>query len=989
MTTKKKSISTLVVVDFNDTIVITNQYSLGNVLFKFIKSHTKFDWGEIRVELSDLEFKNIKVVTKEYNNTSEEPATIIIEKLLLMENYTTDKNILLVVEPPDVIIKKFFYEKLLKDVLYIPSPSSLNINTIEHNNNVIFKFKQYLTEYYSTISDDIQLDYIISYFKKLIIWTPHNGYSLFPNFDNKIRHLISDYIKDNSSKWIEQLVYNSSSHIKFTSPIYSLYHKLKSNKKNIRLITNEDFVQTVQHLPITKDEHNLLSNILDEHKINQQLENYISNPLNQVYKTNDYQRDLKLYRYVENINLTMDVKPWCPIFIIPINNNLVITTTKIASTFLIENYHTANKDITLDIPIYDRSIFSFSLSQTSIPIAAGSSEIEVDRIQSNILQQYNDISSDINKEDTIYILYRNPIDRYLQSLYQDLNEHLRDIYTIKGPDGLLTLYNSFIKNHPNDEILIKLLNQIFKENKDSVLVPSELLINFSHINKIDDIVENIIDGLLDYFFTQGFFETNIETDTTISNIWNNTTRFNVLSPHYTPYLTNVLELYNTSDNKLKFKFVDIDTENIVNTILDKETSNTIVNDYGSNRTPTSFKTMWKARVACYLNKNPNINQSISHILNSDIIAYNSIKKLKNNNQVQVHKHIPSYIDYKINILLASINDDVVITTQKIASTWLIENHFKLSNNITRISNVLAAELNQYRGAFHAYLNIVSGNIEFMNMNHHAVFNPEKYNLITNKNSTRLSNILGGKHSGNIYILYRNPEYRYINAVQEDINTYLQDIGNSNPTALINFYLSFIKNKPSKIYDIYEKIIYDMVNYYNHNYLGGIYDLTKYISFRIEKNDTTDLKDLYLTILDGVLQWFFNSTGPIDTSLDNPFGEINKPINSTNDDHIPIIFRNHITQHYTPYLSQMLEYYERLGRPSYIHFLDIDTDDINNIILKKADNANMPNKTSSMLKDSWKLLFDKHLKSNPRLRTQISNHLIPDVIAYNHIKNIKK
>lgn len=987
MTTKKNYIGTLVVVSFNDTIVITTQYSLGNVLFNFIKLHTKFDWGEIRIELSDSEFKNIKVVTKEYNNTSAEPATIIVEKLLLLENYTTDKNILLVVEPPDSISKKFFYEKLLKDVLYIPSPNNLNSNTIEHNDTIIHKFKKYLTEYYSITPTDIQFDYFISYFKKLIIWTPSNGYSLFPNFDNKMSKLISSYIKDESSKWIEQLMYNISSYINFTNPIYSLYHKLNSSKKNIKLITINDFVETLQHLPISKDEYESLSNILDEYKITQQLENYISKSLNQIYKTDEYQRDLKLYRYIENITTDINIQAWCPIFIIPINDNLVITSTKIASSFLIENYHNTNKDVLLNTPIYDRSIFSFAINKDSIPMGTVEHVTESKEIQSNILQKYDDITTNIDKEDTIYILYRNPIDRYLQSIYQDLKEYLRDTYNIKGSDSILTQYISFIKNTPNDKNLIKILKRICTENED-IVAPHDLLKNFSHINEINDIVKNIIDGLLDYFFTQESFEKNLENDITISNIWKTTSRFNVVSPHYTPYLTNVLELYNNSNNKLKFKFVDIDVENIINIIFDKEASNIIESDAITNRTSTDFKTMWKDRVAYYLNMNPNINQSVNHILNSDIIAYNSIKNLKNNNQEHIHRHTPSYINYKINILLASMNDDIVITTQKIASTWLIENYFKLSNNIHTISDKFGAQLNEQRSSFTAHLNTVSGNIEFLNTNYQTVPQPDSFNLIQNKNTTRLSNILNGKHSGNIYILYRNPEYRYINALQEDINTYLQNISDSNPTALLNFYLSFIKNKPSNIYDIYEKIIYDMTDYMGNNFCGGIYDLTKYITIRIKKDNTPGLKDLHLTILDGVLNWFFNSTGPIDTSSDNPFGEINKSMDDTTT-HIPIIFRNHITQHYTPYLSQMLDYYESLGRPNYIRFLDIDTEDINNIILKKTDKGNMPNKTSDVFKDAWKLLFAKHLESNPKIRTHISNHLLPDVVAYNRIKNIKK
>ena len=984
MTTKQSSISTLVVVDFNDVVVVTTPYSLGNVLFEYIKSNTKFDWGEIRVEFSDLNFENIKVLTKEYNNISEEPATILIEKLLLLENYNTNKTILLVIESiDDIIVKKLFYEKLLKDTLAIPSPNNLNINTIEHNNRILTEFEIYLKEYYPNILGQYLHD-VISYFKMIVSWTPNNGYYILSNFDNKATELIHKYINYKSTKWID-LVYGETSYTKFIYPIYSLYSKLKSSGNNIKLLTLTDFLSSPDHLNITKDDFISLNNILNEYNVDMRLQKYISKSLNVVYKTNDYQRDLKLYKQIVDVDdVSVHIKPWCPIFIIPTNGNLVITATKIASSFLIKNYKNSNNnDNHQPLVDFDRSLFSFSLGHTS-KLNTTSEERE----HHNTLQKYNDIMSS-SDDGVIYILYRNPFDRYIQSLYQDLSEYIREIHSTNGNDGVLNLYSTFIKNSPNDAILMKNLKQLFKQiDHTDIPVPSNLAKYFSHIDKIDDIIKNIIDGLINYFFTQGFLERDAENDIPISNIYSNTSRFNVLTPHYTPYLTNVLDLYNTSSNKLKIKFVDIDSENIINTILDKDTSN--ISEDEANITPVDFKKIWKAKLINYLKDNSEINQSINQALNSDLIAYKSIKNLKNNNQIQNQEFKTSYISNEVSFQLTDINNNIVITTQKIASSWLIQNYAKLNTDITEISGEFAGILNnKYRGIFSTKLNIINGAIEFAPPI--ESFNEkerEELTIIQNRKSTLLANILKGNHTGNIYILYRNPEYRYITAVKEDINTYLSNVNNTNPKAIINFYLSFIKDLPSESYVIYEKLIYDMENYCGNNYLGGIFNLTTYVDHRKKKSSYSHVESFYSIILNGILHWFFNGRGPSSTSAEDPFGEVELAVKNT-DGHTPIIFRNYITQHYTPYLSQMLNYYNSMGQPSYIHFLDIDTEDINDIILNKSDKDNKPNKTPDSLKDKWKLTFDKHLKSNNHVRSSISNHLMPDVIAYNNIKNIKK
>ena len=370
--------------------------------------------------------------------------------------------------------------------------------------------------------------------------------------------------------------------------------------------------------------------------------------------------------------------------------------------------------------------------------------------------------------------------------------------------------------------------------------------------------------------------------------------------------------------------------------------------------------------------------------------------MKDNTQVQPYENKTNYVNPIVRLQLASLKNNIVITSQKIASSWLIENYYKLFNNISELSykESRAADIEafiqldmKYRALFNVGLDISKGVIDFTLKSHSTEpLDVQFFNKIRKQNSNLLTNILDRNCNDRIYILYRNPEIRYVSAIQEDINTYLQNISFNDSTAILNFYLSFIKNLPNHSYILKEKLIYDMENYHGNNYLGGLHNLNRYMTDRL--HDGIDgMETLYTIIINGIMGWFFNGFDYSKLSLNTPFREINSK--KTNNGHVPIYFRNHITQHYTPYLSPLLDYYNRLGQPSYIHFLDIDTDDINDIILKKSDDTNVSNKTPNELKKIWNTIFNKHLESNRLAKTQISNHLLPDILAYNTIKNIKK
>ena len=469
--------------------------------------------------------------------------------------------------------------------------------------------------------------------------------------------------------------------------------------------------------------------------------------------------------------------------------------------------------------------------------------------------------------------------------------------------------------------------------------------------------------------------------------------------HYEGYLTSMWGLFQRVSKPTYIEFIDIDNTdfNLISMNQFKDSQYPKDTNHGNeNSTDTDIKHRWNTIFTFVKREFGNYRWDVDfaeQFSYNSILEYNikdnTIKK-ENISEISTKPYIKDdymlhHFNYNIGIQLTQLNGNIVITCQKVASTWLIENYHKINTNVSELSYEESSQLDsKYRNLFDVELNISKGVIEFTPSRHLlSPLDTQVFNKIQKQNSNLLTNILDRNCNNRIYILYRDPEVRYLSAIIEDINTYLQNISFNDSTVIINFYLSFIKNVPKQSYKLYEKLIYDMENYGGNNWLGGLHDLNSYTVIRLDSG-IDGIETLYKIIINGIMDWFFNGFDYSKLSLNIPFIETN-PVNSKDTEHVPIYFRNHITQHYTPYLSPILDYYNRLGQPSYIHFLDIDTDDINDIILKTPDETNTPNKTPNELKKIWNMAFNKHLKSNRFVKGQISNHLLPDILAYNTIK----
>lgn len=965
-------ISKLIVIDLNDTIIITPKYSAGVSFIDYVKLNKEFDWGEIKIEYSNLNFKSVRVILKEFNKNSKEPATTIIEKLLLLENYKTDKNIVLLLQPVnDIVANTIFYNYLLKNTLYISDVNNLNIDLVEQNDYVISKFKLYLNEYYPKLIDDDYLN-AINYFKDTLCQSD-GGYSIFPSFDNTLSNIISSYIKHDSQSWVD-LVYTN--YIKYTHPIYSLYTKLNSKQNTINISTLQQFIKTYT-------DSNIINNI-KKFQLSNELKTYIINSSiknTDVVKNIEYLRDVKLYQNInKEVIKDFNPGPWCPIFLIRTPAGLTMSTTKIASTWLINNYYTKNNKPTND---YNRDKFSFNLNNSYTDVSCEyqeTSDVTLRNYKEDIKQQYNNIITNQDNNNTdLYILYRDPFERYLQSLYQDISNYLNELYIRIDRDGILVLYSYFIKVSPNYDIL---LEQLYKISDTHSLTNLADLFSIYKSNKhFNEMISLIIDGVLTSFFNPDVITDKNRISPSNTNLY----IYDVLTPHYTNYLTNVLDLYNKITINDRIKFINIDKVDIGSLLLNTTENIKTVND---NITPIDFKKLWKTQFNILLNNNDSIATKITKTLNSDIIAYNTIEKFQKNTTSSNLSDSVYYINTNIPVILGELNNNIVIAAQKIASSWLIQ---KLSSSSSLLDWDLVDDetydilMKEYRNSFDNAYNVNSNKFIGKDISNEEI-------KIINKSTHRLlSDITSKKINRNIYILYRHPETRYIQAIYEDVNTYLQGLSSDS---LLNFYLSFIKNTPTETYQIYKKMILNMTNAKSYG-MGGMFGLNRYFNHKMTKETPgskthKDLGLLYKIIIDGIMNWFVNGFDYTSYDINTPFMETLKNENDIN--HDPIRFRNYITQHYTAYLNPMLSYYNNLNQPSFIKFLDIDVDNIDNIILGDSDklvDSSPVNSSPKLIKNIWKNSFINYMKNNMHFNNQVSKHLLPDIIAYNTIKNIKK
>jgi hypothetical protein len=308
-----------------------------------------------------------------------------------------------------------------------------------------------------------------------------------------------------------------------------------------------------------------------------------------------------------------------------LNEKVIITTTKVASTWAFNNFkkehnvNLSNRDV-LNFTTMGYSFLGEAIHGDSKFI--DSESLVESQLRSNILKRYNEISSG-NTTDKIYILYRNPIDRYIQALQEDIKNYLSKIVTTFGHQPLLEFYISFIEDTPNKQEYINFLKYNFKNDRYDLL---DISLSNKDLSKYRDLFKSITKGILLWFFKPSVTNHNnldntILTEFDITNANNVFPRYGNISNHYLPYLTQLWYIYNNLNKPDWVEFIDIDKTDINSLILNYEKSTNM-----DNITPKFFKNIWVHSFWNIVNTNDKINNDIHNILSSDMVIYNWITK---------------------------------------------------------------------------------------------------------------------------------------------------------------------------------------------------------------------------------------------------------------------------------------------------------------------------------------------------------------------------
>ena len=339
----------------------------------------------------------------------------------------------------------------------------------------------------------------------------------------------------------------------------------------------------------------------------------------------------------------------------------------------------------------------------------------------------------------------------------------------------------------------------------------------------------------------------------------------------------------------------------------------------------------------------------------------------------------------LSVLMSELNGNLVITTLKVASTWLLKNYYT-NEVLTEDVIINDTELNnitlKYRDMFHTIFD-VSNTHDLLETN--SFNNTDGESSLILKSNHDLFERIKSNNGNKLYILYRNPEDRYLQAILEDVNYFIETLHEYNRDDVLNFYLSFITNSDSDLHNRYTTLLTHLSK---HNHLKNINDLVNTLSHKPD-----DIKNNLITIiLGGIINWFMVGFDYSTSKINTPFNEltIHKKLMEyrNNGVHVPWYPRNVISSHYTSYLTPMWYYYNSLSQPDWIRFLDIDNDDIDKIILNKdTSQIDNPNKTPSLLKKKWNESFYKYILNNKNGTIEsISKQLLPDVLIYNLLKN---
>lgn len=268
-------------------------------------------------------------------------------------------------------------------------------------------------------------------------------------------------------------------------------------------------------------------------------------------------------------------------------NNLIISGTKIASTWtaaLAYNYIKKNIDSNIT-ELECRDVSSFLINNDTI---------EFDNHKQNKYHQevrilYQDILNS-KTDGKIFILIRNPITRYIQSLKQDLFSY------INSTNSVYETITNLLKNEQLYNI-----DLYFNQNKFHT-IEGFIDYNIKNIETVEVLIKNLF---------KLFFKTSTSTNNWYSGA--------IRTAHYTKFYSSIFTLINGIDKRHIF-ILDIDTDDISDKILSSNRNSK------KNKTNKLIKSIFIESFLEVIKTNPDIRGEIESLIDSDIAIYKILKK---------------------------------------------------------------------------------------------------------------------------------------------------------------------------------------------------------------------------------------------------------------------------------------------------------------------------------------------------------------------------
>lgn len=598
------SIQKLFGINISDTDILLLDESIYTKPFlDIIRLDKKLNLCEIHI-LTDNNNRHIKsdIITGDYVNSSKSNTSDIIKLHLNDINYTSDVN-LWYLQFESIIVNSI--------QLYSELKQTINIDTFKSYINEHFQFDDitpYINYFNIRIRQGNNVD-ILSNIDNLSIKLAQES------FDNYIQHNVN-YIYDlNPNRYANQhhILFNLNKHIK---PININKDYIDNNQLFINKILIDNKIVTydcILELTYTNTVSYLHTLAFD----------FLIKKL-QIKKR--YTENIK--DSVDNLINFFDMGNQVDSLLFEIDDNIILTQPKIASTTCCNIVHQRFKDYFEYTDV--RSSCSYIIKNDNNKLTPYT-ECN-NRISTSTIKAFNDIlSNKSNKK--LYILTRNPIITWIQAVKEDLSEFFRNVQTTRGNETLFNLLTSFLnKDDTNIDKYLIHLNKLktnesyrIKNNRFFQLENLFTTIVLDSDTYLEDFHNELFSGIWNYFLNP---KTQYD-EYSISPNWN---VGNIITEHYSTYLTTYWLWYTQLNKPNYIEFIDIDNTKF-DLITMKNTDNNLYdNDYvdsKKNITPMDFK---KCFYDAFLQttqvlqgNHPNLLKYMQESLVNELITYKYIK----------------------------------------------------------------------------------------------------------------------------------------------------------------------------------------------------------------------------------------------------------------------------------------------------------------------------------------------------------------------------